>query len=429
MKPVDVLIAGGGSAGLAAAIAAARAGARTLLVERHGSLGGMATAALVHSICGLYHQRPEPEALYAHPGFPTEFAERLIAAGGATAPVRMGKVDVLLTHPPTFAGLADTLCAAEPLLSVLLHTELLTATPAMGGRLTQVELASRGTRHSIIARAFVDATGDALLSTLAGAKCEMAPILQRPAFIFTLGGVETVPLEAEGADGRFHLAQRLVAGVRAGSLPRALLGAHLRPTGRTGELYVTLDLDDPEGCPTFDPLSAASLSFMERYGRHLAQTLHRYLATTHPLFATAHIGAFPTRIGVREGRRIVGERRIETADLLSGANAPDAVALSTWPVELRESATGPRLRYPTGACEIPLGALRPRGFTNLFVAGRCLSSSHEAQAALRVIATCMATGEAAGIAAALHAQQHPVTAAAICDTREALAARFSYPRC
>ena len=80
----DVLVIGGGGAGLAAAVTAARAGAHTILVERHGVLGGMATVALVHSVCGLYFLREEPDAVLAHPGFPSEFAERLIRAGAAS---------------------------------------------------------------------------------------------------------------------------------------------------------------------------------------------------------------------------------------------------------------------------------------------------------------------------------------------------------
>lgn len=423
MKHVDVLIAGGGGAGLAAAIASARAGARTVLVERQATLGGMATAALVHSICGLYLLHPEEDARYAHPGFPTEFAERLIAAGGATGPVRMGRVDVLPTHPPSMAALADALCAAEPNLTVLLHTKLLATLPPMGNRLTQVELACRDQRFTLFARAFVDATGDALLSTLAGAATEQAPTLQRPALIFTLGGVDTPTLLAEESNGIFPILQRMVAAVRSGELPQALLGAQLRPTGRLGEIYVTIDLDDPTPDTPFNPCSAASLTLMEQHGRRLALILQRHLAATHPCFKSAYIAAFPARIGVRESRRVVGEARIETEALLAGAATPDAVALSTWPIELRENATGPRLRYPAGACQIPLGALRPKGLQNLFVAGRCISSSHEAQAALRVIGTCLATGEAAGLAAALQAQHKPVTAEAVCRLRESLASR------
>jgi hypothetical protein len=156
----------------------------------------------------------------------------------------------------------------------------------------------------------------------------------------------------------------------------------------------------------------------------LADVLTRFLTGT-PGFSNAFIAALPARVGVRESRRVRGETRIETADVLCGATFPDAVALSTWPIEMREEATGARLRFPeeNRPCEVPLGALRARGFPNLFVAGRCLSSSHEAQASLRVIGTCLATGEAAGLAAAILAAGAEPTAAAVRSERERGAAR------
>src|SRR5271154_3033436 len=139
----DVVVAGGGSAGLAAAVAAARLGARTLLVERNGLLGGMASAALVHSICGLYRLpkgegrgggrdswrpadgRAAPEL--ANEGFAAEFARRLLAAGGASGPVRMGRVEVLLQRPVAFAQLCDVMAQETPNLEIRLQSEIVTA--------------------------------------------------------------------------------------------------------------------------------------------------------------------------------------------------------------------------------------------------------------------------------------------------------------
>jgi len=130
--------------------------------------------------------------------------------------------------------------------------------------------------------------------------------------------------------------------------------------------------------------------------------LAEFLRREVPGFAQSFISTFPARVGVRESRRVVGEQRLESGDVESGAEFADAVALATWPMELRETARGPRLRFPhqNRPCQIPLGALRAHGRSNLFVAGRCISCSHEAQASIRVIGTCLATGEAAGLAAA-----------------------------
>lgn len=146
MKPAggryEVAVIGGGSAGLAAAITSAREGARTLLIERHGFLGGMGTASLVHTFCGLYLLRDEPGAVLANEGFPAEMAERMIAATGI-GPVRMGRVDVLPQHPVEFVRIADELVSAEPMLELLLHTEVGGISCEADGWLIQLEVLGR----------------------------------------------------------------------------------------------------------------------------------------------------------------------------------------------------------------------------------------------------------------------------------------------
>ena len=120
----------------------------------------------------------------------------------------------------------------------------------------------------------------------------------------------------------------------------------------------------------------------------------------------------------------MGQHRLSTDDVAEGTTPPDTVAYSAWPMELRETASGPRLRFPADdrSCGIPLRALRARDDAALFVAGRCLSCSHEAQASIRVIGTCLATGEAAGLAAARQ------VAHGSCDATTVRAARANLAR-
>ena len=394
---VDVLVAGGGPAGLAAAISSARSGARTLLVERHGALGGMGTAALVHSFCGLYELAGDSGPQWANPGFASEFATRLIVGGGSAGPQRMGRVWVLPHQPAACAWLADEMVGAAGNLEMLLHSEIIAVSPD----LTAVELVTRGVRRRVAARSVVDASGDGEISGLAGAAFDQAPPehLQRPAFIFGLQGVEE---SAWQDDERLKIAARIARAVAGGGLPAGALGASLRGTGRGGEVYVTIDLTGPSD---YDPTRAADLTALEVEGRSLAWSLAEFFRTSTPGFSTSTISVFPARVGIRESRRVVGRYRLETADVEKGAQFPDAVARATWPMELRESNRGPRLRFPLHGqpADIPLRSLRARDHKTLFVAGRCLSCSHEAQASVRVMGTCLATGEAAGLAAALQA--------------------------
>jgi hypothetical protein len=119
-------------------------------------------------------------------------------------------------------------------------------------------------------------------------------------------------------------------------------------------------------------------------------------------FENAFLSATPARAGIRESRRIIGLSQLTEEDILAGKNSPEAAAYASWPLELRENAKGPKFRFPENnrSAAIPHGCLRSRDFTNLFMAGRCLSATHGAQASIRVTGTCMATGEAAGKAAA-----------------------------
>jgi hypothetical protein len=388
----DVLVAGGGSAGLAAAVTAARVGARTLLVEQSGVLGGQAPLALVHSICGLFHLADDGPPRFANGGFAEEFATRLLACGGAHGPVRMGRVWVLLTVPSIFAKLAAEIAHETSNLDVRLNTSV--------GRIfnpssSAADFQSAPAPHGLKIRATIDATGDGALATLLHAPCEQeTPArLQRPAYIFALRGVAPAALEDEA---RLRLAHHLVSAVQSDALPPAALGATLRATAPLDSVFVTIDLSASAG---YDPTQSECVAALNREGRELAIALVAFLRAKVAGFEHGQISELPARVGIRESRRIVGQYRMEAADLERGATFPDAVAVAAWPMELRETNRGPRLRYGQ-PCEIPLRALRFRDHPHCFMAGRCLSASHEAQASLRVIGTCLATGEAAGRAAA-----------------------------
>ncbi|GAA5482637.1 FAD-dependent oxidoreductase [Haloferula sargassicola] len=382
----DVLVIGGGSAGLAAAVTAARTGARVAVVERHGACGGMGTASLVHTFCGLYFQDTEqPE--FANPGIASEIAERMQSITGLP-PVKMGRVWVLPQHPVEFAALADAMLR-EVGVEVLFHCELVALEPGWRAR-----VACRGCLFEIEATAVVDASGDAVAAAALGAEHGLTESakLQRPAYVWGIQGV-TPPIAG------LELAGRIVEGVRAGDLDKSALGMHFRASGRPGEVFATLDLSGAE-TGDYDPTDPRCLATLEATGRRLAQSVLRYFRDRAAGWETAYISHWPTRAGVRESRRWIGEAVLTGEDVMAGRRRDDEVALASWPLELRETNRGPKLRYPEGPAGIPRGALVAKGFQRLFVAGRCLSCDHEAQASIRVMGTGFATGEAAGRLAA-----------------------------
>ena len=407
----DIIVLGAGSAGLAAAVTAAREGARTILIERHGYAGGMGTASLVHTFCGLYRMGEGPATL-ANPGFPAEMADRMMAATGESGPVKMGRVWVLRQHPVDFVRISDALLR-ESGVEIRYHTEAISVSRVGSDWLLKTNC--RGRREEIYGRAIIDASGDAVLAEMLGGETEQAAPsqLQRPAYVFGLQGF------TEGEKG-LTLAGRLVDGVRRGLLPKASMGLHFRESGRAGEMFGTIDLSADE-TGEYDPLDPNCLARLEQMGRDIAGAAIDFLRVEADGWSRCYISHWPVRAGVRESRRWRGAARLTETEVMNGSRHEDDIALASWPLEFRETNRGPKLRYPQDdrAAGIPLGCLVPEGLERVFTAGRCISCDHGAQASIRVMGTCFATGQAAGLGAVL-----AVRGAAVEGLRSELICRF-----
>lgn len=393
----DIVVVGGGPAGLAAAVGAGSAGARTALVERYGFLGGMATAGMVSTICGLYHGSPSGVPEPINPGFAESFARRLAAMPGCQKPVRRGRTFVLPYMPFAFACLADELVASTPHVDVYLHAYVVAAEIA-SGRIDVVHLATSERSLRLQAKVVVDTSGDGVVAHLAGAGTETAPPSERqlPSLIFVLQQVDTNALDS---GPRLALLRTLVAAERDGLLPKGGSNLTLGPSGQPGEVIGKLALGSLAGhiSASRDFLTAA-----EQEGRRRVLALTEFLKTL-PAFARAFVSHVAPQVGVRESRRVIGRYELTREDVLSGRKFEDAVARASWPIELwEEGQLGATYEYldEGQTYDIPLRSLRARDVENLFVAGRCMSATHAALGSARVIGTCLATGEAVGTVAA-----------------------------
>jgi len=400
----DVVVVGGGSAGLAAALAAAELGAHTLLLERGRQLGGNVAHAFVHTICGLYRTADEGVAQSLNSGLPARLAAGLHAAGAAGEVERAGRVYVLPIDPPRYAAFLARACERIAGLELRTESELIAAERSADAPRRHWTLRARSRKCAsteISTGWLVDTTGDANAAALAGAALEAPPaeILQLPSLIFRMAGVDRA---ACAGFARLHLTHAVAGAVAHGDLPAGCESLLVRPGFEPDEVYVTLNVPRPVDS-AYTPLDEAQLALLAARAREHAEQIAEFLRKTRPAFEKGRVAAWPERIGVRESRRVVGLRELRGDDVLSGRPDPDEVARSSWPIELWHDHRRARFEYPKGPCSIPLGCLVSRLDPRLGVAGRCLSADHEALGALRVIGTALATGEAIGVAAALAA--------------------------
>lgn len=400
----DILVIGGGSAGIAAAVTAARKGVKVILLERGPSLGGMGALAQVHTFCGLFEvaTNSEKAPILANRGFAEELMFRLQEAGvAAKSPVRMGKLDVLFHEPQGFAAEAYELVKNTPNVSLFLHTELTLMRRAPDGDwLAKASDSQTGEILEIQARLVMDSSGDATATRFAGASwiTEESGRLQRPALILRLKGVDHNLLRPEK---RLEMAHAMAQAVRLGDLPRFALGAGFRSALEEKNIFLTLDLAAER--ENYEPSNPEFLKRLFAQAREEVIKIVSWLEKREG-WSQVQIARWPDQLGVRESFRGLG-RTVFTKSMWSGEESlEDGVVHAAWPIELREKATGPRWEYPKENHKpmIPLRALISKEFPNLLFAGRCLSASHEALGSTRVMGTCLATGEAAALAGVLY---------------------------
>ncbi len=416
VRSVDVCITGGGASGVAAAVAAAKAGASVLLLERAGFLGGTLTTVSLGSLCGLYAVS-ENRIQQVVGGICNEVIERLQGLDGVGSPTRWLETASLPYDMFAMKVALDQLIA-DAGVEVLYHS-LVVGANVTDRDVDALLIETKQGRLAIRAKVFVDCSGDADVVQHAGAPYEVSVgDLQFPTTMVRFGGVDTDRLrDLSRADLRENLERAVADGM---DLPRTAGGIFAERPG-VAHLNITKVAVDGKSP---DPFDASVMSRAEVAGREQVCTYLQAFRDYVPGFGAAYVLDTGSVIGVRESRRTVGAYMLAEQDVLSAARFDDAIACCAWPME--DHAAGRATKWiwlqPGTYFQIPLRALLIPSFDNLMVAGRCASATHGAQASIRVTAQCFAMGEAAGnVAAAAVARQISVHAVPAADIQQTLA--------
>jgi hypothetical protein len=389
----DVVVCGGGPAGLIAAVAAARNGAKTLLIERYGFVGGMSTSALVTPISEFRHFGKQHIG-----GIPLELLKKAADLDGANVALESGNFPV----NDEILKLAAQRLLLESGVTLLYHSWFSDCVMA-DGRVTHVVVQNKSGRVAYAARVFIDCTGDADLVRAAGFPTVKGDVLQPATLWFQLGGVDTDALDylfRDAVEGMLPVSavirNRLLELNARNEIP-IFGGPWINKFFHDGMVSINLlreatDASDPE--------------WFTRTECSLRENLHLMidvLRREFPEFRNCWLAKSGIQTGVRESYHIVGLYQLQKDDILVPKAFPDTIAKGAHVIDIHSSSSNEQdgLVVPRQEYNVPLRCLVPQGSINLVTAGRCLSADGPGFGSVRVMATCMAMGQGAGTAAAL----------------------------
>jgi hypothetical protein len=421
VRECDVLVIGGGPAGIGAAVGAAKTGARVILVERYGFLGGNATASLVGPFMTSFSADGQTQLVR---GVFDQLVRRMEAIGGAVHPSKVpagvaqsaymkpGHTGVTPFDPEAMKLVSAELCL-ESGVELMLHTAFLD--PILeDGAVVGAILHNKAGLQAIRATTTVDCSADADVAARAGVPFHQGRdgdgLTQPMTMFFRVGNVDGAAVAAyfrahpEEIDQRMAYSSCIRAAQAAGDYapPRERLSLYESPQAGVWRVNASRILGT-------DGTKVEDLTRAEVEGRRQVFQILGFLRAYVPGFAQCTLIDTAAQVGVRETRRIVGEYTLTQDDLMTGRDFPDTIAYCAYPMDIHDpkgAGGGVSNQGETAnAYQIPFRSLVPVSVEHLLVAGRCVSATHEALGAIRVMPPSFAMGEAAGTAAALAIQE------------------------
>ena len=406
LTSVDVLVVGGGSAGVAAATVCGRHGLSTVLVEKYGFCGGAAVAGLSGTICGMYmaSDRADREPEQVVFGFTEEFRNRLRERGGVTDPQIYGKTYTVTHDPLIWREVADE-CLMEAGVEVLFHTAV-TGVIMDGEQYKGVVVQSNAGQSVILAKRIIDASGDAAVVSRAGGEYFFGDngVIQNPTMFFRLGNVSMDSYLAFFGEDTIcppKVTEKILELNASGEYQMPRHKIWIFPTSRPNELMVNATRLAGQDGRVLNVIDPVDFTEAEVFGRKQVREYARFLKAHVPGCENSYVVDTGVEVGIRQTRSIEGMEKLTNDDVVNCRKRPDGIVRTPWPIELH-SGTKPKLHWLLDDWyEVPYGALIPAKGDNIIVAGRCLSAEHEALASARVTAQTFEYGHAAGQAVAL----------------------------
>lgn len=399
----DIVVLGGGPAGIAAATAAAQSGRSTLLIEHYGFLGGMGTAAGVTNFCGL-HANVHGEIRQVVHGIADQLLERIRHLGGLNEPHLLfgGKIAAQAYDNAALKVAADQMLGASG-AKLLFHTHAVGALMRTATQIDAILIETKSGRCAVRAEIFIDCSGDGDLAAHAGAPYEKGidgDSMMYPSTMFRVNGVD--PQRA--GDAWNHFDRWMEQAERNGRV-FARKTPIIRPQKNPMEWRANVtQLANPDGTPV-DGTNAEQLSWAEIEGRRQIVDFFQFLRTSVPGFEQAYILEIAPQVGIRETRRVLGSYQLSGTDVLDCVSFSDTIGVNGWMIETHVagdvSFKWQNIPHCRGYNHLPYRMLVAQQIDNLLMAGRCASMTHMGQSAARVSGACFVMGQAAGTAAAL----------------------------
>lgn len=404
LAEVDVLVIGGGAAGVAAAETASSMDKDTWLIEKYGFCGGAAVAGLSGTICGMFmasdEENAQPEQVVF--GFTERFRQELKKRNGVTEPQKYGKTFTVTHDPLIWREVADDLLENAG-VTTLFHTSV-TGVIMEKDAFKGVVIESNAGQSVILSKMIIDASGDAAVIARAGMGYYFGDQgrIQNPTMFFRIADVDMDKYLAYYGDDTIcppKVTENILSANKSGeyTLPRHKIW--IFPTTRPGELMVNATRLAGQDGRMLNVIDPKDFTEAEVFGRRQVRDYARFLNHFVPGCENAYVVDTGVEVGIRQTRSIVGVETLTNDDVVNCNKRKDGICRTPWPIELH-SGDKPKLHWLINDYyDVPYNTLVPIVGENIIAAGRCLSAEHEALASARVTAQCFEYGHAAGIAA------------------------------